>query len=1160
MNSLLNALAGILLTQSLQIGVVFLIVMMACILLRRASAHWRYLLWLLVIAKCLTPPIVSFSLPVLPSQLMVGIQSSYPEQDSMVGTQTTETEDSRFAASSGSTSTTQTTGELIASSTETRSIEQQSKTKAELVALSLQHWLALAWLAGVAVFLLIMAVKIWATHRRIVRSRVASCEEMQETLIELARTLGLKRLPKLYEVDFAAQPFVWGWLGGDIYLSPNFSTSCSREKRRSIIAHELAHVSRWDAAVNHLQNVVQALFFFHPLIWIANKRLRLERERCCDEAVLSDSANSPRVYAEAIIDMLTCESESERSTPALAVTGALRDIQTRIVIVLTPNRSFFRRPSRTAVITLLLLAAFVLPTFVVLTRNSAAVDDRTSQNNSVELKKIKCRFVDEADKPVHGVMVMAAGMRCNEDPTSGFGWPKNVAPKTEYISDANGEVEVEYPVRFGYENGKVIFNQSEDPAWLGFENGTELTSTAVIISYKHEDYLASGDLEVGVVIPNTTQTMQRGCQATLACRGPDGLSVREFAVVTPGWDRETWKRHDGELHSGGLPVGSTQAMLVVPRGDGKHLFSEPVDLSCTMDQIFRSEIVVQPGIILSGKLADNVPRPIENGKVIALCVPKPLGPSYQYDLAVSWTDETTISADGSFEFASLPPSESIQLIALCRGWLTDQWDEYSMAKGQILEIDQDRIASKKVTDITLTMERAGVLEVQVVGPDGKPLPGAHVKTGPAQMYSHGFGTTYLGFSYKSTVLVESQIANTEPPVADTEAIGRYVALTDNDGIARLNDIPLNRPLEFSTYHKDYVVRDKPKLPSLGTEYQCNSPEPKRITVHMARPEKVMSKATVESTPLERKKAEKFTPRVLNTKVDRFDVDLLNQEQFIKSMRERIVSISPTIRKAMLDYSEGVQDPIPRVENAIKDLRDGNDTLTLENVAVILVPGDQSALEVAKQLLEHDNPGVRFAANLTIAASATDDLTAAQTLHRLAHNESLQLADRQLICTWCSGVGIRLDDTAEQIQKHFASVASEEVKFKPGDNAPEFEIESETGTKISSKELRGKTIVLHFWATSCGPCMGQMPEHIKSLSKLDQSQVEILFVSLDEDQEKFIEAVNKFQIPFTNVCDERGWGGDLARAFGVRYMPFDVIIGPDGTIVSNSIQDLIHLVK
>ena len=174
--------------------------------------------------------------------------------------------------------------------------------------------------------------------------------------------------------------------------------------------------------------------------------------------------------------------------------------------------------------------------------------------------------------------------------------------------------------------------------------------------------------------------------------------------------------------------------------------------------------------------------------------------------------------------------------------------------------------------------------------------------------------------------------------------------------------------------------------------------------------------------------------------------------------------------------------------------------------------------------------------------------------------TLRLNASSIVGVWGAGVGIRPNDTAEQIQQHFANVTSDEVKFKPGDIAPEFEFESETGTMISSKELRGKTIVLHFWATSCGPCMGQMPEHVKSLSKLDQSQVEVLFVSLDDDKEKFMEAVNKFQIPFTNLRDERGWGSDLVRAFGVRYMPFDIVIGPEGTIVSNSIQDLKHLMK
>ena len=421
MNSLLNELAGVLLSQSLQIGIVFLIVMMACILLRRASAHWRYLLWLLVIAKCLTPPIVSFSLPVLPSQQIADARSSDPDQNG------------------------------------------------------------------------------------------------------------------------------------------------------------------------------------------------------------------------------------------------------------------------------------ILPTFVVLTRNSAAVDDRNSQNNSVELKKFKCRFLDEGGRPVQGVLVTAAGLRCEEEPSSYYGWPTEFAPKTEYATDANGEVQVEYPTNFGF-----------------LANRQGLTSTKLFFRCKHEQYISLENIEVGVSVENFTRTLERGCQVTLTCQAPDGLPIKEFANVTPGCDREIWKLQDGKMHSGSLPVGSTQTMLVVPSADGKHLFSEPVDLLCSKEEVLTSEIEVQPGMILSGRLADNVPRPIEQGKVIAFCVPKPLGPSFTANPAVSWTDEAIISADGSFKFASLPPSKSVQLIALCRGWLTDQWGVHMLAQGQVLDIDQDRIASKKITGIALTMEQAGAIEVVVL--------------------------------------------------------------------------------------------------------------------------------------------------------------------------------------------------------------------------------------------------------------------------------------------------------------------------------------------------------------------------------------------------------------------------------------------------------------
>ena len=145
------------------------------------------------------------------------------------------------------------------------------------------------------------------------------------------------------------------------------------------------------------------------------------------------------------------------------------------------------------------------------------------------------------------------------------------------------------------------------------------------------------------------------------------------------------------------------------------------------------------------------------------------------------------------------------------------------------------------------MEQAGAIELVVLDPDGNPVVGAEVSSWPSQAYSHDSGTTILGFCYKSIELVNSRIAGRSAPIANLSKADRYNSLTDEDGKAFLHDIPLNRPLEFSTYHKDYVVRDKPKLPFRGTKYQCNSPEPKKITVHMAQPEKAKANTKVAPT-------------------------------------------------------------------------------------------------------------------------------------------------------------------------------------------------------------------------------------------------------------------------------------------------------------------------
>ena len=219
---------------------------------------------------------------------------------------------------------------------------------------------------------------MWLTQRRLKRTCQPADEETHAAVVALAQMLGMKKTPDVHMADSFAQPFVWGWLRGDVYLPLEFSRTGTVEQRRAILTHELAHVLRWDAAVNHLQNIVQTVFFFHPLIWWTNQKIRQEREKCCDEIVLSVCDTQPRVYCEAIVDMLAREYTSRQSTPALAVTGSIKNVKERITTMLTPNRKFRRRPSRVAVVTMLIVAACVLPTALVLTPqigNAAAQDE-----------------------------------------------------------------------------------------------------------------------------------------------------------------------------------------------------------------------------------------------------------------------------------------------------------------------------------------------------------------------------------------------------------------------------------------------------------------------------------------------------------------------------------------------------------------------------------------------------------------------------------------------------------------------------------------------------------------------------------------------------------------------------------------------------------------
>jgi len=116
-------------------------------------------------------------------------------------------------------------------------------------------------------------------------------------------------------------PAVWGFFRPVLLLPEGFAQRLDPAQLRAIVAHELCHVRRKDNLTAAIHMLVQAIFWFHPLVWWIGAKLIEERERACDEAVVS-SGNPPRVYAEGILNVckiclespLACVAESPART------------------------------------------------------------------------------------------------------------------------------------------------------------------------------------------------------------------------------------------------------------------------------------------------------------------------------------------------------------------------------------------------------------------------------------------------------------------------------------------------------------------------------------------------------------------------------------------------------------------------------------------------------------------------------------------------------------------------------------------------------------------------------------------------------------------------------------------------------------------------------
>ena len=150
--------------------------------------------------------------------------------------------------------------------------------------------------------------------------------------MSLQQRMGLTRVVRYCESLHLDAPAVAGWIRPVVLLPMSAVTGLTEAQLEAVIAHELAHIRRYDALVNLFQVGVETLLFYHPAVWWFGKRVRVEREHCCDDEAVA-LCGSPVTYAHALTRM----AES-KTVPQLAMAVNRSPLVARVARLLEPMR------------------------------------------------------------------------------------------------------------------------------------------------------------------------------------------------------------------------------------------------------------------------------------------------------------------------------------------------------------------------------------------------------------------------------------------------------------------------------------------------------------------------------------------------------------------------------------------------------------------------------------------------------------------------------------------------------------------------------------------------------------------------------------------------------------------------------------------------------
>ncbi|UCC99419.1 MAG: M48 family metalloprotease [Phycisphaerales bacterium] len=356
---------------------------------RKASPQFKYLLWLLVIVRLFLPP--SLYLPTGISNWGPVLVNRLPLDNQQVVAppidQPLEAPPA-FGYSAGSYAN----GPGISSSI-VQPINAPVKESLHAHAL-----LCLAWMIGVVMLVVLARIKLMRLVQ--MRRRSEQAPRHLTTLVErYARLLKIRHRFTVCVTDELASPVVCGLFRPTIIFPRRVLKELSEDELEPVIIHELAHIKRYDWLVNWVQTFAAIMYFFNPFLWLANRQIRVEREKACDDVVLVTLDLNRKGYVQSLLKVLPQMSPRPVLMPGfIGIFERRSSLASRMVRILDRN---VRPAGSLRLVSILGLTAFSC-CFLTFRANAAR---RATNNESLFTHTLQGRVVNEQNEPVGGAVI-----------------------------------------------------------------------------------------------------------------------------------------------------------------------------------------------------------------------------------------------------------------------------------------------------------------------------------------------------------------------------------------------------------------------------------------------------------------------------------------------------------------------------------------------------------------------------------------------------------------------------------------------------------------------------------------------------------------------------------------------------------------------------------